>query len=87
MAAAGNACSLVLDDYQVIENPEIHRGLDFMLGNLPPNLHLLIASRQTPPLALPLLRGRRRLLEIGPQDLRFTVEEAAAFLTSLWGWT
>ena len=85
IAAAGDACTLVFDDYHVIENPEIHRGLDFMLGNLPPNLRLLIASRQTPPLALPLLRGRRRLLEIGPQDLRFTEEEAAIFLNQLMG--
>jgi len=71
---------LVLDDYHLITNPAIHRALTFLLDHLPPQMHLVIASRAEPPLPLPLLRVRRELVEISAADLRFTPDEAAAFL-------
>jgi LuxR family maltose regulon positive regulatory protein len=76
---------LVLDDYHAIDQPEIHNALDFLLEHLPPQLHLIISSRADPPLALSLLRGRRRLVEIRAADLRFTPEEAGAFLNQAAG--
>ncbi|MGC9347694.1 MAG: LuxR C-terminal-related transcriptional regulator [Anaerolineae bacterium] len=71
---------LVLDDYHAIDQPGIHGALDFLVDHLPPQLHLIISSRVDPPLSLSLLRGRRQLAEIRATDLRFTLEEAAAFL-------
>jgi LuxR family maltose regulon positive regulatory protein len=71
---------LVLDDYHVIESPEVHDGVAFLLGRLPAHAHLVIASRSDPPLALAALRARGELLEIRAADLRFTSDEAADYL-------
>jgi LuxR family maltose regulon positive regulatory protein len=72
---------LVLDDYHTVENPAIHQGIAFVLGHAPAQLHLLVAGRTEPPLSLPALRVRRELVEIGPDDLRFSYDETAAFLS------
>jgi len=77
--------TLVLDDYHVIENPAIHDSLNLLLDNLPPQLHLVIVTREDPPLALPRRRGRAELVEIRVADLRFTVEETAQLLNRLAG--
>jgi LuxR family maltose regulon positive regulatory protein len=71
---------LVLDDYHVITTPAIHEALTFLLDHLPPTLHLVIASREDPPLPLARLRVRGRANELRAADLRFTRDEAAAFL-------
>ncbi len=71
---------LVLDDYHVIERPEVHAGCTFLIEHLPPQLHLALASRAEPPLPLPLWRARRQLLEFDAGDLRFTPQEATDFL-------
>ena len=73
---------LVLDDYQVIDNPRIHEGVEFLLTYLPPALRLIIASRVDPPLPLARMRARGDLTEIQATDLRFAVDEAAELLTS-----
>ncbi|MBN1135166.1 MAG: hypothetical protein JXM73_01180, partial [Anaerolineae bacterium] len=86
----GVACSsqpvlLVLDDYHAIEQKAIHDGVSFLLDHLPPNLHLVIAGRADPPLPLPRLRARGQITELRQADLRFTPEEAAAFLNRTMG--
>ena len=52
---------------------------------MPPSMHLVIATRADPPLPLARLRGRGTMLEIGADDLRFTVDEAADLLRELRG--
>ena len=74
---------LVLDDYHLITNREIHEAVDFLLEHLPDSLHLAIATRGEPPLALGRLRVRRELVEVGSPDLRFTDDEAASLLNGL----
>src|ERR687895_1076911 len=71
---------LVLDDSHTIRSETIHEALAFLLDHSPPPLHLVVASRTSPPLPLPKLRARGRLTELGATDLRFTHEEAADFL-------
>jgi LuxR family maltose regulon positive regulatory protein len=71
---------LVLDDYHVIRAPAIHDALSFLLDHLPPQMHLVIATRADPPLPIPRLRGRGQLGELYESDLRFTSEEIAQFL-------
>lgn len=71
---------LVLDDYHVIEAPAVHDAVAFVLDNLPPQVHLAIATRADPPLPLARWRARGHLLELRGDDLRFTCSEAAAFL-------
>ena len=76
---------LVLDDYHTIHNPDLHHGLSFVLENLPPQMRLVVSSRTEPPLPLPLMRVRRELVELSAADLRFTAEEAAAFMNQIMG--
>jgi LuxR family maltose regulon positive regulatory protein len=77
--------ALVLDDYHLIETQVIHDGLAFLLDHLPPRMHLVISTRTDPPLPLAGLRGRGRLVELHEADLRFTSDEAAAFLNQVMG--
>jgi LuxR family maltose regulon positive regulatory protein len=76
---------LVLDDYHVIRAPAIREGLSFLLENLSPQMHLVIATRADPPLPIPRLRGRGQLTELYQSDLRFTLEEVAEFLNEVMG--
>ncbi|MGE3272583.1 MAG: LuxR C-terminal-related transcriptional regulator [Chloroflexota bacterium] len=76
--------TLVLDDYHVIASRQIHEGVAFLLGHLPPGLRLVIAGRSDPPLPLGDLRAGGRLAELRAADLRFSAEETAAFLRDLW---
>ncbi len=71
---------LVLDDYQAIGSPAVHDAVAFLLGNLPPQLHLAITTRSDPPLPLSRLRARNQLVEIRGPELLFTLEEAETFL-------
>jgi LuxR family transcriptional regulator, maltose regulon positive regulatory protein len=75
----GGDLALVLDDYHVVAQGEGHGLVQFIADHLPPNLHLVIASRVDPPLALSRLRARHLLHELRASDLRFTEEEAGAF--------
>jgi LuxR family maltose regulon positive regulatory protein len=76
---------LVLDDYHLIDAQPIHDALSFLLRHLPPQMHLVIASREDPPLPLPRLRARSQLTELRATDLRFTRSEAAEFLNQVMG--
>src|SRR5690349_11697990 len=58
LAAAFEEIVLILDDYHVIEEPSIHTSLQFLLDHAPTRLHLVLASRIDPPLALSRLRAR-----------------------------
>jgi LuxR family maltose regulon positive regulatory protein len=71
---------LVLDDYHVIESQPVDNALTFTLDHLPPQMHLVIATRTDPTLPLSRLRARGQLTELRAADLRFTTDEAAAFL-------
>jgi ATP/maltotriose-dependent transcriptional regulator MalT len=83
--AISNDVVLVLDDYHVIDAGEVQDGMAFLLEHLPPQIHLVIASRTDPPLPLARLRGRGGLVEIRAADLRFTPGEAAAYLDGVMG--
>lgn len=72
--------ALILDDYHAIATQTIHNGIGFLLSHVPPHLHVIIASRADPPLSLARLRSHGDLTELRATDLRFTPEEAAAFL-------
>ena len=71
---------LVLDDYHLVGSQPVHASLGFLLDHLPPGLHPVLASRADPPLALARLRARGQLTELRDAELRFTADEAAAFL-------
>ena len=76
---------LVLDDYHTLKSPAIQQAVSFLIDHLPPALHLVIATREDPPLPLARLRACRQIAELRAEQLRFTAEEAATFLTELMG--
>jgi LuxR family maltose regulon positive regulatory protein len=76
---------LVLDDYHVIEAQAVDAALTFLLEHLPPQMHLVIATREDPQLSLARLRVRGHLTELRATDLRFTPGEAATFLNQVMG--
>ncbi len=71
---------LILDDYHVISNQAIHEGMAFLIDHLPPFLHIILVTRADPPLPISRLRARGQLAELRVADLRFTADEASAFL-------
>jgi len=76
---------LVLDDYHVINSKLVDEALTFLIEHLPPQMHLVIATREDPALPLARLRVRGQLTEIRAADLRFTSAEAAEFLNHVMG--
>lgn len=85
IAAIPESFLLVLDDYHVIDGEAANRGLAFLLEHLPPQMHLVITTREDPNLPLARLRVRNQLTELRAADLRFTPAEATAFLNQVMG--
>jgi LuxR family maltose regulon positive regulatory protein len=73
---------LVLDDYYAIQQPVIHQAMTFLVEHQPQGMFLVITTRQDPLLPLARWRARGQLGEIRMRELRFTEQEAAAFLNS-----
>ena len=76
---------LVLDDYHLIEAMPVEQALGFLVEHLPPQMHLVIVTREDPPLPLARYRARGQLAELRAADLRFTPAEAAEFLNQAMG--
>jgi LuxR family maltose regulon positive regulatory protein len=74
---------LMVDDYQVIDEPAIHQSLAFFLEHLPAHLHVILSSRVDPDLPLARLRVRGQLTEIRAEELRFQEGEASQYLGQL----
>ncbi|TFV89552.1 LuxR C-terminal-related transcriptional regulator [Blastococcus sp. CT_GayMR16] len=83
LGAVPNDVVLVLDDFHVIEAGEVQDGMAFLLEHLPPQIRLVIAGRADPALPLARLRGRGELVEVRAADLRFSPDEAAAYLNGV----
>src|SRR2546430_7055794 len=71
---------LILDDYHLITEQAIHSTLTYLVEHLPPQLHLILATRADPPLPISLLRARGHLLEVRTDELRCNPDEVVAFL-------
>lgn len=80
IAALCDSFTLVLDDYHVVDARPVDDALAFLIDHLPPQLHLVITTREDPRLPLARLRARGQLTELRASDLRFTTSETAAFL-------
>ncbi len=76
---------LILDDYHVITEQQVHATLWYLIERLPPQFHLILATRVDPPLPLMLLRERGQVLEVRTNQLRCTVGETRAFLHEAMG--
>jgi LuxR family maltose regulon positive regulatory protein len=76
---------LVLDDYHVLDSKPIDHAIAFLLDHSPPQMHLVIPTREDPNLPFARLRARGQLSELRVADLRFTHSEAAGFLSQVMG--
>lgn len=85
IAADPSDLVLILDDYHVITNAEIHEGLSFLLHHSPANFHLIVTSRVALPLSLSRLRVQRQLNELNADDLHFDLSETDLFLNQIMG--
>ena len=74
---------LVLDDFHVIDAKPVENALVFLIEHLPPQMHLVIATREDPPLPMARYRAKGQLTELRTADLRFTSSEAAEFLNQV----
>jgi LuxR family maltose regulon positive regulatory protein len=82
---SGQRLILVLDDYHLLDSKAVDAALTFLVEHQPPQLRLIIATREDPPLPLARLRVRGQLTELRAADLRFTPAEAAEFLNQMMG--
>ena len=71
---------LILDDYHLVTEQAVHTSLTYLVEHLPPQLHLILATRADPPLPISLLRARGHLLEVRTDQLRCNPDEVMAFL-------
>jgi LuxR family maltose regulon positive regulatory protein len=78
LAALSSECVVVLDDYHLIQTPEVHALLRGLLSGLPAGVHLMVATRSEPALRLTRLRGQGELAEVRTGDLAFREEEVRA---------
>jgi LuxR family maltose regulon positive regulatory protein len=76
---------LALDDYHHITDPAVDEILSGLIEHLPLGVHLALVTRTDPPFPLAGLRARGEMTEVRSADLRFTLEEASAFLTGTTG--
>jgi LuxR family transcriptional regulator, maltose regulon positive regulatory protein len=85
LARAGDEILLVLDDYHMVRDFSVHEMVAFLLANQPSNLHVVIGTREDPPLPLARMRARDQVTEIRESALRFAPDEVAAFLNQTMG--
>ena len=85
LATMSQTFMLVLDDYHMLTNQVIDEAMAFLIDYLPPQMHLVITTREDPQLPLSRLRARGQLTELRASDLRFTIDEAVEFLNTVMG--
>jgi len=85
VTASAVSTTFVLDDYHLIHAASVHQVLRFLLEYQPPLMHVVISTREDPPLPLPRLRARGQVTEVRERELRFTVVEATAFFNRTMG--
>lgn len=79
-ANAASDVSLVIDEYQVIDNPRFHEAFTYFLDHFPPHLRLILITRADPPFPLARFRAKQSMLEIHTPELAFSLEETDQFL-------
>ncbi len=71
--------ALIIDDYHVIDRPDIHRSLAYVLEYIPSRIHLYIASRTRLPFPTARLQAKGEMRLVTENELRFASEEGALF--------
>ena len=71
---------IVIDDYHLIDNASVHRGMERLIDLCPPTLTIVVSTRVDPPFRLGRLRVRNQVTEIRGDDFRFGTAEASGLL-------
>jgi LuxR family maltose regulon positive regulatory protein len=74
---------LVLDDVHLLHDFECRAALSVLADHVPGGSRLALAGRADPPLRIARLRAEGKILEIGPDDLSLTREEASSLLRNV----
>ena len=77
--------TLILDDFHRLSSVPARASVRWFVEHAPPGFQLVLASRTEPILPVGALRAHGELLELRADDLRFTCEEADAFLNGRLG--
>ena len=85
VASVSAGLDLVLDDYHLADGPAIAADMAYFLDHLPPTVQLVISTRADPSLPLARLRARGELVEVRAADLRFSLDEVAAYTNQVNG--
>ena len=85
LAEASRQFVLVLDDFHAITNPALHQAINLLVDAQPPQMRLLLLTREDPPLQLARRRASGQLVELRQEDLQFTLSEAVVFLNEYMG--
>ena len=73
---------LVIDDLHELKSADALSWLEVFLGRLPPELRVVLATREDPGLGLHRLRLAGQLIELRAPDLRFSMAETIELLRS-----
>jgi len=76
---------LILDDYHLITEQQIHTTLSYLMERPPAQLRIILSTRTDPPLPLSQLRARHQLLEVRADQLRCTAEETRSLFKEVMG--
>lgn len=79
---AGGDVTLILDDLHELGPPEAFAQLGHLLGNLPPGVHAIVATRRDLRLGLHRMRLDGELAELRATDLQFTDSEVRRMLAA-----
>ena len=80
LAATPLPFTLILDEFEHLQNRAVLTVVQQLIDMLGPQQRLVIGSRTQPALSVGRLRARQHLLEIDAAQLRFSLDETAAFL-------
>lgn len=79
LSGMASSIAIVLDDYHEITSPEVQKMVTHLVEHLPPQLHMVLATRTEPSLPLARLRAKNLILEVRTRDLSFKTEEIKDF--------
>jgi LuxR family maltose regulon positive regulatory protein len=71
---------MVLDDYHLIDHPDVHQLVHALVQQHLPPMHLVIVTRQDPRFSISRLRAIQVITELRMDDLRFTPDETQSYL-------
>jgi LuxR family transcriptional regulator, maltose regulon positive regulatory protein len=74
---------LALDDYHLVDSPQVHAEMSYLVEHLPSVLEVAMTTRTEPPLPLPRMRVRGELGEIDASQLRFSAAESGELLNDV----